>query len=171
MAEIREYNRLAQQRSREKRKLLNAVNDNVNDKTLTSQECQGTEEDKERELRDKNKDIKKKKSSFDSILSEISDDELRNLYYEFIDMRKTIKSPITSDRALNMLINKVNELEPKDIGRQKKMLENAIVNNWKSVYPLKEEPKKEIKTDASYDIEAFRRQGLCGELKYERKKK
>jgi predicted phage replisome organizer len=169
MAEIREYNRLAQQRSREKRKLLNAVNDNVNDKTLTSQECQGTEEDKERELRDKNKDIKKKKSSFDSILSEISDDELRNLYYEFIDMRKTIKSPITSDRALNMLINKVNELEPKDIGRQKKMLENAIVNNWKSVYPLKEEPKKENK--ASYDLDAFRHNDLHGELKYERKKK
>jgi predicted phage replisome organizer len=173
MAEIREYNRLAQQRSREKRKLLNAVNDNVNDKTLTSQDCQDTEEDKIKEIdnRIKNKDIKKKKSSFDSILSEISDDELRNLYYEFINMRKQIKSPITSDRALNMLINKVNELEPKDIGRQKKMLENAIVNNWKSVYPLKEEPKKEIKTDASYDIEAFRRQGLCGELKYERKKK
>jgi predicted phage replisome organizer len=160
-----EYMREYMKDYRAKQKMLTECK--VNSKTNVS----SIEEEKDLEERIKNKDIKKKKSSFDSILSEISDDELRNLYYEFIDMRKTIKSPITSDRALNMLINKVNELEPKDIGRQKKMLENAIVNNWKSVYPLKEEPKKEIKTDASYDIEAFRRQGLCGELKYERKKK
>lgn len=117
------------------------------------------------------KDKESKSSSFDSLLSEISDDELRNLYYEFIDMRKKIKSPITSERALKMLINKVNELEPKDISRQKKMLENAIVNNWKSVYPLKDEPKKETKTDASYDMQAFKNDALFGELKYERKKK
>jgi hypothetical protein len=84
-------------------------------------------------------------------------------------MRKKIKSPITSERALKMLINKVNELEPKDVERQKKMLENAIVNNWKSVYPLKDEPKKEVKTDASYDISKFREESLFGELKYERK--
>lgn len=49
--EIREYNRLAQQRSRERRKQLQAVNDNVNDMSMTSQPCQGIEEegDKEKE--------------------------------------------------------------------------------------------------------------------------
>lgn len=41
MAEIREYNRLAKQRSREKQKLLN----DVNDKSMTSQPCQGTDID------------------------------------------------------------------------------------------------------------------------------
>lgn len=41
MAEIREYNRLAKQRSREKQKLLN----NVNDMSMTSQPCQGTDID------------------------------------------------------------------------------------------------------------------------------
>lgn len=168
MAEIREYNRQAQQRSREKRRMLNAVNDNVNDMSMTSQECQGTDIDKDLDIKNKNKDIKSKKSSFDSLLDEISDDELRNLYYEFIEMRKKIKSPIASERALKMLINKVNELD-KDIGRQKKMLENSIVNNWKSVYPLKEE--KETKIDASYDIAKFKNDSLFGELKYERKKK
>lgn len=116
------------------------------------------------------KDKESKTSSFDSLLDDIADDELRNLYYEFIDMRKKIKSPITSERALKMLINKVNELES-DVGRQKKMLENAIVNNWKSVYPLKDEPKKETKTEASYDISKFREESLFGELKYERKQR
>ena len=41
MAEIREYNRLAKQRSREKQKLLN----NVNDMSMTCQPCQGTDID------------------------------------------------------------------------------------------------------------------------------
>lgn len=41
MAEIREYNRLAKQRSREKQKLLN----DVNDMSMTSQPCQGTDID------------------------------------------------------------------------------------------------------------------------------
>ena len=51
-------------------------------------------------------------------------------------MRKMIKAPMT-DRALTMLIKKVNELEPNSIENQKKLLEVAIMNNWKSVYPLK----------------------------------
>lgn len=43
LAEIREYNRLAKQREREKKKLLNGVND----KSMTSQRCQDIEEEKE----------------------------------------------------------------------------------------------------------------------------
>ena len=45
--EIREYNRIAKQRSRERRKQLQDVNDNVNDKSMTSQPCHDTELDKE----------------------------------------------------------------------------------------------------------------------------
>ena len=58
-----------------------------------------------------------------------------------------------TDRALTMLIKKVNELEPTDIDRQKKLLETAILNNWKSVYPLKEEKSKT--SGAAYDLDAF----------------
>ena len=50
LAEIREYNRLAQQKSRERKKLLQSVNDNVNDKSMTSQRCHDTEEEGEKEL-------------------------------------------------------------------------------------------------------------------------
>ena len=79
----------------------------------------------------------RKKSTYDDILSGIEDDSLRDLYLEYIKMRKMIKAPMT-DRALTMLINKVNDLEPDNIERKKKLLENAIMNNWKSVYPLKD---------------------------------
>ena len=56
LAEIREYNRLAQQRSRAKRKLLQDVNDNVNDKSMTSQPCHDTDVDVEID-KEKDKEI------------------------------------------------------------------------------------------------------------------
>ena len=79
-----------------------------------------------------------KQTTYDEILSEIQPDDLKDLYFEYIKMRKMIKSPMT-DRALKMLIGKVNELEPNNVENQKKLLETAIINNWKSVYPLKDE--------------------------------
>ena len=45
--EIREYNKLKQRESRQRRRLLQDVNDNVNDMSMTSQTCQDTEEEKE----------------------------------------------------------------------------------------------------------------------------
>ena len=87
----------------------------------------------------------RKAGSYDEILSVIEDEELKNLYYEFIKMRKLIKSPMT-DRALITLIDKVNSLEPVSIERRKQLLENSIVNNWKSVYPLKKDDA-DVKAD------------------------
>ena len=84
-----------------------------------------------------NKKKERKTTGYDEILSSVEDTSLRDLYLDYIKMRKLIKSPMT-DRALQMLINKVNELES-SVDRQKKLLETAIINNWKSVYPLKEE--------------------------------
>ena len=96
------------------------------------------------------------KSGYDEILSTITNDSLRDLYLEYIKMRKMIKAPMT-DRALTMLIKKVNELEPTNIDRQKRLLETAIINNWKSVYPLKDDKKADKTSGASYDIEAIER--------------
>lgn len=85
---------------------------------------------------------RKKESStdtYDSIINEATEDEdLRELYREYIKMRKLNKSPMTN-RALKMLIAKVKELEPNSIDRQKQLLETAIMHNWKSVYPPKDQ--------------------------------
>lgn len=54
LAEIREYNRLAQQKSRAKRKALPSVND----KSMTSQLCQGTDKEEEKDKeKEKEKDV------------------------------------------------------------------------------------------------------------------
>lgn len=122
----------------------------------------------------KTKDIKpikkERKTSYDAILKKIENDSLRELYLEYIKMRKMIKSPMT-DKALQMLINKVEKLEPTDIERQKKLLEASIMNNWKSVYPLKDEnaktpkrqepkPKWFKQEQSSFDIDEFDRDTL-----------
>jgi hypothetical protein len=98
----------------------------------------------------KTADINKKerKTSYDEILSSIEDAELKALYLEYIKMRKLIKSPMT-DRALQMLIKRVNDLEPDSINNQKQMLETAIMNNWKSVYPIKREVNNGQSNNAS----------------------
>ena len=86
----------------------------------------------------KKESIKERKhSGYDEILATIADDNLRDTYHEYIKMRKMIKAPMT-DRALQMLINKVEQLEPGNTERQKLLLDTAILNNWKSVYPLKD---------------------------------
>lgn len=105
------------------------------------------------------KERKKKAGSYDDILSDIDDSELKELYFEYIKMRKLIKKPMT-DRALKMLVSKVNALEPTSIDRQKKLLENAISSNWLSVYPLKDDNKqsynqnkKPVPASSDYDFE------------------
>lgn len=97
------------------------------------------------------KEERKKGSTYDDILNAVNDPELKDLYIEYIKMRKMIKAPLT-DRALKMLIAKVNELEPADVNRQKQLLETAIMNNWKSVYPLKDQQQARQSTQQSNNV-------------------
>ena len=159
LAEIREYNRIAQQKTRAKKKLLEGVNDNVNDKSMTSQRCQGTDIDKDKDIDiDKDKEKRKKDNTYTDILSRVANDELKELYLEYIKMRKMIKAPMT-DRALTMLINKVNELEPNSIDNQKKLLETAIMNNWKSVYPLRDNKQQATQQPTNQEMELLKKIG------------
>lgn len=150
LEQAKEKNRQRVAAHREKQKLLAQCNDYSN---VTVTPSNAVEEDIDIDIdkdieKEEEKDIKKeskkkasKPRSYDDILSQIADDSLRDLYLEYIKMRKMIKAPMT-DRALTMLIKIVDELEPTDIDRKKRLLETAIMNNWKSVYPLKEEPKE-----------------------------
>ena len=109
-----------------------------------------TKELNTKELNTKEKRKKEeRKRGYDEILSEIEPKDLRDLYLEYIKMRKLIKSPMT-DRALAMLISRVDKIEPDNIERKKQMLETAIMNNWKNVYPIKDEEKAEEKEPKRY---------------------
>lgn len=91
----------------------------------------------------KNEEKKKVKTSqlYEEIISnEITDDEVKEVLLEFLKMRKLIKKPMT-DRALKQLINKLKNLS-QDKKEQIKILDQSIINNWSSVYPLKKETYK-----------------------------
>lgn len=88
--------------------------------------------EKEKEIDiDKEIDNKKKKEVY------FENEEVNNLFLEFLDIRKKIKA-VNSDLAIKKLVNKLNKYED---NVKSKMLENSIVNSWKDVYELKE--KKE----------------------------
>lgn len=80
---------------------------------------------------------KKKKESYNEIVNAFTENgELRETIFEFIKMRKMIKAPMT-DRALRLLLNKLQGISNNE-QIQIDTLNRAIVNNWKSVYPLKD---------------------------------
>jgi hypothetical protein len=100
------------------------------------------------------------------------DKSVRELFRDFLKLRKELKAKNT-DRALNILINKLNKHSVKD---QISMLERSIENSWKGLFDLtntkkvKSSKKEDIidcgtkYEESSYDqnmalINSFRKQG------------
>ena len=72
----------------------------------------------------------------------VSDNEVRELYLEYIEMRMDIGSPLSA-RGLKMLIDRVDRLSNYDKQVKMQLLETAIIKNWKSVYLPTSEPEPE----------------------------
>ena len=66
-------------------------------------------------------------------------DKLNKLFIEFLEQRKKLKA-INSERAIKQLLDK---LEPYDDLTKEQMIEESLVNSWKSVFPIK--AKKDTK--------------------------
>lgn len=107
------------------------------------------------EKNDNNDNIKKEKNkkrkTFEEVLAENNcSEELEITVRDFIDMRKTIKKPMTS-KALELLfrnLEKLTNLEEEKIA----ILNQSIEHGWQTVYPLKtnnmrNSSKGEIKED------------------------
>ncbi len=90
-----------------------------------------------------NKNIKNNKNiSIYSIFDSYSDNaDLRQALRDYSIMRNKIKAPLT-ERAVTLLLNKLDALASTD-DLKIKLLENATLSNWKSVYPLKEERQQD----------------------------
>ena len=72
------------------------------------------------------------------VLESIKDNELKNLYIDYIEARRMMKAPLTP-RGLEMLMTRCERLSNFDVNVQKALLETAIINNWRNVYAPKEE--------------------------------
>lgn len=62
---------------------------------------------------------------------------LREPLNDFIEMRKKIKAPLT-DRALDMLLKKLNQLSGGSTEKSIEILNQSTMNGWKGIFPLKE---------------------------------
>lgn len=78
-------------------------------------------------INNKKKEIYKEKRYFEN-------ENLNELFNEFLQMRKKLKA-INSDRAIQMLLNKLNNY---DDDTKIKMIEKSIVNSWKGIFELKD---------------------------------
>ncbi len=72
---------------------------------------------------------------------ETTGDELLDTLQDFADMRKQMKAPMT-DRAMKILLNKLQELSNGDVQNMIAILNQSIMNSWKSVYPIKDDSDK-----------------------------
>lgn len=100
------------------------------------------EKEKELELKKELESEKKKekRETYVSILdSYTSNDSLKSSLNDFIEMRKKMKGFTT--RAFKLALNKLDELSNDD-EEKIKIVNQSVMNSWKSFYELKEETNK-----------------------------
>ncbi|WP_167957942.1 phage replisome organizer N-terminal domain-containing protein [Anaerosporobacter faecicola] len=131
----KERDRLYQQERRARQKQL--IEEKSSDNRLTTDDSSScvavSEEEIEKEKEeDIDKDIKKKTKKLATAQTYFPNDEkLNSTFIEFIKMRKSIKNGKMTERAITMMINKLNKY---DNDTAIAMLEKSILNNWKDVY-------------------------------------
>lgn len=110
-------------------------------KSQTNRTKHRTQNSNKQELKEI-KNEKNEKNIKDNLYFDV--DELNEVFKDFIKMRKSLKDGAMTERAITMMINKLNKY---DVEYAIKMLEQSILKNYKDVYELKNENKpKEFKT-------------------------
>ena len=105
-------------------------NQNLNEDEDVNENIDNNEDD------NNEKEKNKKRKTFEDVFKEKSvSNNFKNTLKDFIDMRKTIKKPMTS-KALELLINKVRKMSTIE-QEQIDILNQSIERGWQTVYPLK----------------------------------
>lgn len=86
-------------------------------------------------------DNNKNEKNVNNETKDIVPEELRLKFNDFIENRKTNKSPMTT-HAIKLLIGKVEKFSRGNIKVAISILDEAIINNWKSVYEPKNTNQK-----------------------------
>lgn len=70
------------------------------------------------------------------------DAELNQAFIDYVEMRKKIKKPLATERAIKLAMNNLQKLSEGDNDVAIKILEQSIVGSWQGLYPLKNESVK-----------------------------
>ena len=98
--------------------------------------------------KDKDKDKTKVKDKVK--VKYYENEKLNDIFLEFLTIRKKLKA-VNSDRAIDMLLKTLSNYDDET---KYKMIEQSIINSWKSVYELKL-TKEEIKRQREKEIEEW----------------
>ena len=79
------------------------------------------------------------------------DAELLELYQQYIQVRENMKAPL-NETSLEKLISRAKKLSKDNIRIEKVLLENAIINNWKNVYPPRESELSRLNADLQNEL-------------------
>ena len=80
------------------------------------------------------------------MLLSTKDVELLELYQQYIQTREKMNAPL-NETSLEKLISRAKRLSHGDIRVEKVLLETAIINNWKNVYPPRESELARLNAD------------------------
>ncbi len=167
LAEIREYNRIAKQKSRAKQKQL----PEVNDMSMTSQRCHDTDIDKERD-KEEEKDNKSVRETTHTLLTRllpdyVLSDVLQSKTADWIKY-KTERKESYKEQGMKSLLKQI-EKNAAEYGEQAvcDLIDECMANNWKGIIfdRLKNTAKKPTPTGskASYDMDAFKQANIRGD--------
>ena len=118
----------------------NNVTQEYRDKRLEIRDKSIEYRDKSVDINNKEKEEKEKRETYVSILdSYTSNETLKSSLNDFIEMRKKMKGFTT--RAFKLALNKLDELSNND-EEKIKIVNQSVMNSWKSFYELKEETNK-----------------------------
>ena len=140
LQEIREYNRLAQQKSRAKRKALETTGD-VNDKSMTSQRCHETDKEEDIDIDieiDKKKKNKKVKESNHTLFARLNADFLfaSDVYEKLSEWMayKTAKKDTYTEQGLKVLLRKIeNSILEYGAPAVCDLIDDSMANGWKGI--------------------------------------
>ena len=95
--------------------------------------------------KDKGKENIKRKDDMKEIIDDlVSNEDVKKSLLDFIDMRKTIKKPLTK-RALEMIIKKLNTLSSNE-EEQREIIDQSILYNWQGIYPIQKDKQRQQKS-------------------------
>ena len=74
------------------------------------------------------------------------DSELLGLYVDYIELREHMQAPLT-EQGLDKLIARAKRYSKDNVRIEKVLLETAIINNWKNIYPPRESELERMNDD------------------------
>ena len=151
MEKIREQNRIRKQKQRERQKQALLEDNHVKSRDGHATDKNRIEENRIEEEKEEDKDKKKRKDNPPTVYYPF-DECLNQAFVDYVEMRKRIKKPLATERAITLAMNKLDDLSGGDNDVAIQILEQSIMNSWQGLFPLKQPMNQDSKKQSSKSV-------------------